>query len=196
MLFSRCPTHRKMSINLRLLGSTLNRVTNHKFLGIKLDEQLSWKPYCTDILGGAYGRINALKYLSAKSLWRKPEWVVSLHDAVINSIWKYGCLFFVGMDEFLWARFDKLHSKCVKSYAGVPNYVNYGTVCNHLSIRKIRDELGFFAKKRLMAILTFSPFGKEIIDSRVNPEITNYKSATNVLTNEEAELIKYQLSDE
>ena len=94
------------------------------------------------------------------------------------------------MEQHLWDKLHKFHSKCVKSYAGVPYYVSYGTVCDHLGILEIKTELLSFAKKRLLAILNFTPFGREIINNRTDPDTTSYKCSTNCLiTNEEVGLL-------
>ena len=105
------------------------------------------------MLGSAIPRIGALKSLSAKSIWRHPEWVLKLHDAVANSIWKYGSIAFAAMGEHLWDKLKKTHARCVKFYCGAPSFAGYETVCNHASIKTIKDELRDHAKKRITAMI-------------------------------------------
>ena len=128
MLFSRRPTHQRMSFDLKLFGQTLKRVESHRFLGVRFDERLAWKQYILEIIGSAMPRVNALKSLAAKSIWRRPDWILKLHEAVVNSVWKYGCIAYSGMGQHLWDRLKRVHSQCIKSYTGVPQYVGYETI--------------------------------------------------------------------
>ena len=83
--------------------------------------------------------------IAVKSIFKRPDWTVRLHKSVVGSIWKYGSVAFVGMDEYLWEKLRKCHLFCMKLYLGVPNYVNYETVCDHIGIDNIRDALTKFA---------------------------------------------------
>ena len=67
------------------------------------------------------------------------------------------------MSENLWDRINKVHARCIKSYAGVPNFVSYATVTKLLGIKTAKEELLAFGRKRLLFITAFYPFGPEII---------------------------------
>ena len=181
ILFTRRPTHRNQSIKLQLLGSEIQKSDHHRFLGVVFDEKMDWKAHVNGMIGSAIPRINALRRLSAKNIWRNPSWILSLHEAVINSIWKYGCLAFAPMGNHLWDRITSLHASAIKSYCGVPRCTGYLVLCDHIGIRPIKDELLAFAKKRLRSIAAFSPFGPVIISQRRKQVTGNYKSPSEVL---------------
>ena len=64
------------------------------------------------------------------------------------------------MKENVWECITKVHARCIKSYAGVPNYASYATVTKLLGIKTA------FGRKRLLAIISFSPFGPEVVQNR------------------------------
>ena len=181
MLFTRRPTHRRMTMNLNLLGEKIQRVESHRFLGVKFDDKLDWKVHINEIIGRSTPRINALKKLAAKSLWRRPEWVVKLHESVVSSIWRYGSIAYANMGEHLWEKLVRCHSRSIKSYCGVPNFVNYNAVCDQMGVKQIKDDLLSFGKKRLLSIIAFSPLGKKLIENRRQNVVGLYKSPTEVL---------------
>ena len=191
MLFSRRPTHRRETFDLRLFGEKIQRVPSHRFLGVKFDDKLSWTSQVDEMLGAAMPRINALKSLAAKSIWQHTDWILKVHNAVVNSIWKYGAPAFSSMGPHLWDKITKSHARAVRSYAGVPNFVNYETICDHLGINSIKDEIISFARKRIKNIISFSPFGRELLNARRSTVHGIYKSVTEVvISNEDAEFMR------
>ena len=134
--------------------------------------------------------MNALKALAAKNLWSRPEKIVKLHEAIVNSVWKYGCVAFAGMPESLWQKLRQIHAASLKSYAGVPQCVGYDTICNHLGVQDIKTELLSFGKKRLRAFITFSPFGRETLQNRTATTNTSYRGPINsLISNEERDIL-------
>ena len=168
-------------MNLNLLGEKIQRVESHRFLGVKFDDKLDWKVHINEIIGRSTPRINALKKLAAKSLWRRPEWVVKLHESVVSSIWRYGSIAYANMGEHLWEKLVRCHSRSIKSYCGVPDFVNYNAVCDQMGVKQIKDDLLSFGKKRLLSIIAFSPLGKKLIENRRQNVVGLYKSPTEVL---------------
>ena len=80
LLFTRRPTHRRMTINIQINGQQIKRMDNHRFLGVKFEDKLDWGKHINEMIGSATSRINALKRLSAKSLWKYPDWLIKIHE--------------------------------------------------------------------------------------------------------------------
>ena len=137
------------------------------------------------MINGATPRINAIKWLAAKSIWRNPQWIMSIHNAVVNSIWQFGAVAYATAGTNVWNKIIQCHSRCVKAYCGLPNYVSYERVCNALSIKDIQSELLAFGKKRLCAMAAFSPFGPEILANRRQGATGIYKSPSEVLISDD-----------
>ena len=185
MHFSRRPTIRRTHLDIHLLGEKVNQVSSHRFLGVKFDDRLEWKAHIDEMVNGVTPRINAIKRLAAKSIWRNPQWILSIHNAVVNSIWQFGVVAYATAGTGMWNKIIKCHSRCVKAYCGLPNYVSYERVCDALGIRDIKNDLLAFGKKRLCATAAFSPFGHTILANRRRDVTGIYKSPSEVLINDQ-----------
>ena len=180
LVFSRRPTKRQIPIKLELMGSEIERHEEHKFLGVTFDDKLLFKKHVSNIIGGTTTRVHALKKLSAKSTFSNPMEVMRLHEALVNSVFKYGSIAYAGMSNAMWDRIKTCHSRCVKAYVGIHNYVSYELVCDTLGIRQIRDEICSFAKKRIINMIRFSPLGTSLI-KRGDVQSAIYKTPSEVL---------------
>ena len=194
MHFSKRPTLRKIPVKLNLLGTDVKQVSTHRFLGVNLDDKLEWGQHFKEMLGQAAPRINALKRIAAKSIWRKPEWILKLHKAVVQSIWQYAAVVTCTVKKSLWDNITKCHARSMKAYCGVPNCVSYERLCDTMGISQIKDELMSFGRKRLLAIISFSPFGDKILSARRQNVTGLYKSPSEVLiTDAEARVLSQDL---
>ena len=181
MKFTRRPTQKRVPVELKLLGKEVKQVSTHRFLGVNLDDRLEWSQHFKEMLGSATPRINALKRLAAKSVWQRPEWILKLHDAVVNSIWKYAAIVTCTAKKSLWENIIKCHSRCIKSYCGIPNCVSYERICDVIGIKSIKLELMDFGRKRMRAFIAFSPFGRKILSERRANVTGLYKSPSEIL---------------
>ena len=181
MKFTRRPTQKKVPLKLNLLGTEVKQVSSHKFLGVNLDDRMEWNHHFKQMIGSATPRINALKRLAAKSIWQRPEWILKIHDAVVNSIWKYAAVVTCTVKKSLWDNIVKCHARSIKAYCGVPNSMSYERLCDTIGIKPIKQELMEFGQKRLRAIISFSPFGERILGCRRQNVTGLYKSPSEVL---------------
>ena len=192
--FSKRPTQRKIPIKLNLLGSEVKQVATHRFLGVNLDDKLEWSQHFKEMIGSATPRIQALKRIAAKSIWQNPEWVLRLHKAVVHSIWQYAAVVTCTVTKRLWESITKCHAQSIKAYCGVPNCVKYEKLCDTIGINTIKTELLNFGKKRLTAMISFSPFGERILSQRRSNVSGLYKSPSEILiTDDEAKELSQDL---
>ena len=133
------------------------------------------------MIGAAISRISAVKRIAAQSRWTNLDRITRLHESVVASIWKYGAIAYVGAKEQQWQKLKKLHARCIKSYCGLSNYISYETVCDHLNVKPIMTDLFDFARKRLIAILSFSPLGLGVIQSHTVSNSCFYTSPIDAL---------------
>ena len=80
-----------------------------------------------------------------------------------------------------WDNIVKCHARSIKAYCGVPNSMSYERLCDTIGIKPIKQELMEFGKKRLKAIISFSPFGERILRCRRQNVTGLYKSPSEVL---------------
>ena len=163
ILFTRCPSHRKLKINLKLHGEPVPQEDTTRFLGILFDSKLDWTPQITSIINGTAGKINNLRNLSAKSRWSHPGKVIKFFESLVESVATYSAPCFLAMKNSLWKRLEQVHARSMKSFAGVPNYIGYDLVCDQLLIDNWPEKIKKAAIKRIKGILLTSPFGREMI---------------------------------
>ena len=186
----RRPTIRRTQLDIQLLGEKVKQVASHRFLGVKFDDRLDWKTHVDEMVNSATPRINAIKRLAAKSIWQNPQWIHRIHNSVVNSMWQFGVIAYCTANLSIWKKITTCHSRSIKAYCGVPNFVSYERVCNALGIKDIKTDLLTFGKKRLCAIAAFSPFGPKIIENRKLNAAGIYKSPTEVLLDDnEAQIL-------
>ena len=183
VVFSRRPTQRRLTVNLKLMGETIERHEDHKFLGVTFDDKLLWGKHINNIIGGTSSRIQALKKLSAKSTFKNPTNILRLHESLVNSILKYGSIAYAGMSEAMWERVKTCHARCVKAYVGLPNYVSYELVCDTLGIKQIKDEIFQFAMKRIISMISFSPLKEKLI-KRSSRQSAIYRTPSEAILND------------
>ena len=149
-------------------------------MGVTFDDKLLFNKHVNNIICGTTSRTHALKKLAAKSAFSKPTMVVRLHEALVNSIFKYGAVAYAGMSDAMWERIRKCHARCVKSYVGLSNFTSYELVCDTLGIKQIKDEICDFARKRITNMIQFSPLGKTLVKRSSTPSII-YKTPSETL---------------
>ena len=162
ILFSRCPTHRRLKISLQLHGIEIPQVKHARFLGIIFDEKLDWTQQINSLVGRTSSRIHLLRNIAAKSRWRHPQETLRFFDALVKSVVDYAGPCFLTMKISLWEKLEKVHSRAIKSFAGVPRFVGYSTICNHLFVPRWKTSIEEAATKRIGGILASSPFEEEM----------------------------------
>ena len=109
MLFSN--SLRNLPGNIMLDGSTLNRVQSSRFLGVTIDEDLSWKPHIHNVCNTVsrnIGIINKLKYCFPQHTLK------SLYYAIVYPYLNYGILAWGNANKTLMDRLLLLQKKALR----------------------------------------------------------------------------------
>ena len=180
LLFSRCPSQRKMQINLRLHGELIPRESKTRFLGTIVDDRLDWTPQINDLISRTASKINILKNLAAKERWKTPSRSLSFFNSLVGSVVGFVSPNLLAMKSSLWTKLNKIYARTVKSLVGVPNYTSTALVFDHLGVSTWSEDLKKAASKRLNGILTTSPFGRQMKNDALEMR-GSYKSPINIL---------------
>ena len=182
VLFSRCPTLRKMHINLNLGGTRIERSNCVRFLGLHFDEKLNWKSHVNKLIQRTICRRNALFSLSKKQKFKNVDFIYKLHDVFVNSVFRYGCTSLISMNNATWEVITRYHNNCVRLYAGMPKFISRKFLLDFCQITCFKESLTSTAKKRYFNLRAFSPFGNGFADSHLRNMNGTYKSPCNVLS--------------
>ena len=191
IVFSRCPTHRKLRLNLKLHGEKMKESDDLRFLGIRFDKRLDWSKQVEELIAKTNHKIHLLKCISAKDRWANPREVLKFVDAIVTSVFAFATPCCITMKSSLWAKLDAIHARAVKSIAGVANFVGYERVCNQLGIERWSSALKSAAFARIEGILKDSPHGAEMLQSNPKGRQT-YDSPISLLLDHRRRILQLQ----
>ena len=192
IIFSRCPTHRRIQVNLTLRGTKIKEVDQARLLGVLYDNRLTWHKYKEELINRVSHKTWTLKKLSAKSRWRKPEVIIKLYEAIVVPVWTYGSFLFTATNEEFWKKFRSNHGDAIKSFANLPKCSSYENACDSLNQTEMDKRLKEIGKKRIKNLLRTTPFYDELYrKQQTMTETTAFYSSPirAALTREEVEEI-------
>ena len=91
--------------NFKLSAATISEVLQYKFLGIILDQKLSWEPHTKTTINKIQRRSNLIRTLTYGRNTLKIAQLIRIHKAMIRSAYDYGSIILNSIPK---ARLDKL----------------------------------------------------------------------------------------
>ena len=117
------------------LFSDIIRPTNRaKFLGIELDDKLSFKHHFEATNIKAQKRLNVLRVLSRSGT--EPKVLVRLYKIYIRSIIEYGSLSFLAAPKQHITQLDKIQNEALRVCLHLPSYIRTSLLHEYGSIMK------------------------------------------------------------
>ena len=183
LLFTRCPSLKRMQINLKLGGVAISREQNVRFLGLEFDERLDWSEHCKKMRMRTCFRRDALVRLSRMQRFEKLSFISKLHDVFINSVFRFGCTSTIIMSKKNLSDMEKFYNNCFRKYAGLPKFISRQLILDQAHVRSYGELMLAFAKKRFFNLVAFSPFGDFFRNSANENDNSTYGSPCNKLLN-------------
>jgi len=85
--------------NFQLYGRDIERVTEIKFLGLLIDETLSFNKHIEQTVDRAKNNINIIKYMGNNKMGVKRNWLFNVMNAIVRSVLEYGGLIFANLTK-------------------------------------------------------------------------------------------------
>ena len=161
VLFTKCPSLKRQGIDLALDGTKIKQEEKVKFLGVTLDQNLTWKPYVDDLIRRANVRIFPLKKLAARNKWESPYELINLFDSLIKPLFDYGSPGMITMSNLQWRKLDCLQGKFLKAVCGLQSNCSTELLLDQLHMRKLSTEVKDQAARRMKSLCRTSPFGAD-----------------------------------
>ena len=158
ILFSKCSSHKKSNIVLKMNDQTIPNCSQIKFLGIIFDEKMTWKIYLDKILRHATSKAVQIQSLSAKNRFNSPIQSIAFFNSVIKPLFDYGAIVYLAILSTQWNRIDKFHGKFLRSICGLPRCCSYSKLCNQLQQEKLSVQIKDQASNRIFGICKSSPY--------------------------------------
>ena len=92
ILFSKCPSHKKEDVKLKMYNQFIPTITQATYLGVVFDSRLSWEQQISKIASKSYGRLNLLRAIASLSTKPNPTLLAQLYNSTIRSIFEHSSI--------------------------------------------------------------------------------------------------------
>ena len=183
ILFTRCPSLKRMKINLKLGGVAIGRENNVRFLGLEFDERLDWNAHCKKMRMRTSYRKDALIRLSRMQKYQRFSFIAKLHDVFINSVFRYGCTSTVIMSKKNLSDMEIYYNNCFRRYFGLPKFISRKLILDMAHVPTFKEMMLLNARKRIANLVAFSPFGNRFKTGAAENKDSTYGSPCDLLLN-------------
>lgn len=139
------------SLGLKLYGESLERVGVFKFLGVWVDEKLTYKEHVSRMVSKCGKVINILRCLVGCSWGADRNLMLMIYKAMIRSVFDYGCLAYGSAARSTLSKLDVVQSRALRICTGafrttpiLSLLVEAGEV--PLRLRRAKLALNYFVK--------------------------------------------------
>ena len=105
--------------NLQLSSYVIPYKKEIKYLGITMDQKLTWKSHISNLIAKAEKSLNLLRLTTRRYWGADITTSLLMYRATIRSIIDYGCIFYGAASDSLLKRVDILQNKALRICAGV-----------------------------------------------------------------------------
>ena len=151
---------------LYLKGELLQYKKVCTFLGIKLDQSLSFTEHISDIVSRAKKRLNLLKALRGQTWGASPETLLYTYRTFIRPILEYGCILFSHANEELLKKIQSVEILAIKIAHSLPPWATNTWCYDLITFNPILHRLKELSKKFISANQS---------DELINPLLENLK---------------------
>ena len=131
-------------------GSSVTEVTSHKHVGLWLDNNLGWYSHINYIEDKANKRMNMLSYFKYKLSRNTLE---RIYYVFIRPILEYGNIVWIGANDGLLDKIDKIETRAMRLVTGATNRTNINSMYIDLQWQSIRSRRDFHALKMMFKII-------------------------------------------
>ena len=151
---------------LYLKGELLKYKKVCTFLGIKLDQSLSFSDHINDIVSRAKKRLNLLKSIRGQSLGASPETLLYTYRTFIRPILEYGCILFPHASDAFLRKLQNVEILAIKIAYRLPTWSTNTWCYDLIKFTPILQRLKNLSKKFIAANQS---------DDLVNPLLENLR---------------------
>lgn len=116
VVFSR--SKKKWNISLSLYDSSIEKVDSFKYLGVWLDSKLTWNVHVSKVITKTSKVLNVMRCLSGFSWGAEKGTLLTIYQAMIRSIFDYGCQVYGAAAISVLKRLDVIQFKALRVCCG------------------------------------------------------------------------------
>ena len=142
----------KENYALQLFNDVVRPVKQAKFLGIEIDNCLSFKNHFDSITNKATKRLNVLKVLAYNGT--EPKTLMKLYKSYIRPIIEYGSIAFISASKTQMDRLLSIEHNAIRTCLRLPRYIRNSLLHEYASLEPLSVRLIKFNKKLLNIMKT------------------------------------------
>lgn len=151
VVFSR--SRNKWNGSLTLYGSSIEKVENFKYLGVWFDSKLNWNIHISKVIAKTSRVLNAMRCLTGFSWGADKSTLLTIYQAMVRSIFDYGCQVYGGAAKSSLKRLDVIQSKALRICCGAFTSTSTSALLietgeKPLEIRRIQLSLHYWNRLR------------------------------------------------
>ena len=125
--------------SLHLFNDVVRPSKQAKFLGIQIDERLSFKQHFDAIHTSTARRLNVLRVLSRNDV--KPIILLRLYKIYIRSIIEYGSFSFICAPKIFISKLQKIQNEALRVCLRLPSYIRVSLLHEYASLETLDDRM-------------------------------------------------------
>jgi hypothetical protein len=113
MVFSQ-PDQQRKQFTLKFGNAEIRRVSSHKFLGLILDEKITWTQHINNLINSCNNALSILKATCYKWWGADPACARNIYQALIRSRLKYGGFLISSANKQHWIRLERMQARALR----------------------------------------------------------------------------------
>ena len=139
LFFSRNNSEPDENYYIQLFNDIVKPSKQAKFLGVHLDEKLSFKDHFETIQTLTIKRLNVLRLLARNSV--EPNILMRLYKIYIRPIMEYGSFSFIAAPKTHFSKLQKIQNEALRVCLRLPGYIQIGLLHECASIETFNERL-------------------------------------------------------
>ena len=164
LLFTRCPTHKRVPPSLQLSGNHLQISDEADFLGVKFNSSLTWEPQIRSLVCKAQQRVNLLRAIRGFSQSVSPALILKLFASIVRPIFECSAVAHITAADCHKDKMQVLQNSVIRCALHIPSYISVETLHDASGLLPLHEHLVHFAKKRLATMKSNSPIIAGVIE--------------------------------
>ena len=147
------------------------------FLGILIDEKLSWRQQIDKLIADSKKKIHAIRQLARVCREDSAKEVLKIFHSLVTSTFAYAAPAVMGMHASIWNDIEKFFASAIKQIFGLPLGMNGERAISLFSTERLTDKLQRAAIHRIGDIIRGVPIVQDLVlNCRAGYSLNRYRS--------------------
>ena len=164
ILFSKCPSHKKENVKLKIYNQVIPTITQATYLGVVFDSKLSWEQQITKIANKTYARLNLLRAISSLSNKHNPTLLSQLYNSTIRSIFEHSSVCIVSAANTHIEKLQIIQNEALRIILKVPAYMPIARMNDSGNQTNVKEHMLKIAKEKIKRLHESSTLVKATVE--------------------------------